>query len=155
MDVRYINPFVTAAFNVIQQVAGITPERGQLSLKEAPIPGHEVAVIIGVTGTLKGQVVYSLPIETAKKLASAMMMGMEVNEFNDLARSAIGELANMISGNAAIELSMLGQRIDIAPPALVVGKNLSINLNKIPTIVVPLVLPFGTLEINVALQLEK
>ena len=42
-------------------------------------------IILGIIGDVKGNVVYSTDIESAKKIASTMMMGAPVTEFDELA----------------------------------------------------------------------
>lgn len=48
-------------------------------------------------------------------------MGMPVSEFDDMARSAISELGNMVMGNAATILSNNNVMIDITPPTIITG----------------------------------
>lgn len=151
MKVEYINPFVQSATSIIEQVARIQVERGDLALRPKMFPSPDVSVILGVTGDVKGQVLYGLSQETAMYLASRMMMGLEVKEFDDVARSAIGELGNMITGNATGVLEKQGILANISPPAIVTGKDVSISNTEGPILVVPIHLPEGTLEINVSL----
>ena len=59
--------------------------------------------------------------DTAKAIASKMMMGMPVDEFNELAQSAISELINMLTANTATNFSENGIIIDISTPTLMYG----------------------------------
>ncbi|MCH7745973.1 MAG: chemotaxis protein CheX [Chloroflexi bacterium] len=56
---------------------------------------------------IEGNVLYGFDIETAKAIAGTMM-GEELDELDEIALSALGELANMISGNAATERAAAG-----------------------------------------------
>ncbi|OQY08409.1 MAG: hypothetical protein B6I28_04750 [Fusobacteriia bacterium 4572_132] len=152
MKVEYINPFIKSAFEILQQVAALTPKKGKLSMKNKPVASYGVSVLVGVVGEVKGQVAYSLTEETAMKLASKMMMGMPVAEFDEMAKSAISELANMITGNASTALSSGGLDVDIAPPTLVTGHDVSMTTSNIQTIVIPLETEIGIFEINMALE---
>lgn len=152
MKVEYINPFIAATFEILKTVANITPVRGKLVLKNEPIPSYGVSVLVGVVGEVKGQIVYSLSENTAMALASAMMMGMPVTEFDEMAKSAVSELANMVTGNASTQLSAQGLAVDISPPTLVTGTNVHIGTTNLQTIVVPIETDFGILEINIALE---
>lgn len=152
MKVEYINPFVTATFEILKAVADITPKRGKLTLKTAAIPSFGVSVLVGVVGEVKGQVIYSLSEETGKKISSAMMMGMPVDAFDEMAKSAVSELANMITGNASTQLAAQGLTIDISPPTLVTGSNIHIATSNAQTIVIPVETELGTFEINVSLE---
>jgi len=152
MKVEFINPFVSAAFLVLETMGARKTEKGKLCVKFSPVEGSEVNSIIGVTGEVKGQVLYSMTEATAKNLASKMLMGMPVVEFDELCKSAISELGNMITGNAASELSNSGFNCSITPPSLVMGSNVSISFKDAQILVIPLTTDFGEFTIYVALM---
>jgi chemotaxis protein CheX len=151
MKVEFINPFISAAYMVLENMGNSQTKKGKLSVNASPIAGSEVNSIIGVTGDVRGQVLYSMTEETAKKLASKMLMGMPVVEFDELCKSAISELGNMITGNAASELSNSGINCNITPPSLVKGNNVSISFKDTQILVIPLGTDFGEFTIYVAL----
>ncbi len=47
------------------------------------------------------------------------MLGETVTELDDMSMSALGELANMITGNAATQLSAKGYDCDISSPSII------------------------------------
>lgn len=153
MKVQYINPFVNVAINLIQQVCNVSAKRGQLFTKNSPFsPGH-VVIIIGIAGEFKGQIFLSMNEKTACSIASAMMFGMEVNALDEMSKSAIAELGNMIMGNVCTEFYNEGINIDITPPTILVGSDMSISTKGIQTICIPLDLDNGgRVEIDVAVQ---
>ena len=152
MKAEYINPFLQASSSVIGMMCGTTPEFGKLFLKSSPFPAEHMVVIVGLTGKVKGQITFSLSIPTALNIASKMMGGMEVTQLDELAKSAIGELANMILGNTSTIFYNEGVSIDITPPTILTGQRLEIS-TKIPTISVPVNIPdVGALEIGVSVQ---
>ncbi len=155
MQVENINPFVTAASSILEQVAHIEIKRGTLSLRPKMFPSPEVSVILGVTGDVKGQVIYGLTEETALGIATKMMMGMQLPGFDEVARSAIGELGNMITGNASSILEKSGIVTNISPPTIVTGKNIALSSSEGPILVVPLETEVGIFEINVCLKENK
>ena len=121
-------------------------------LKKSVYEGNALVIIIGVTGNMKGQVILSLNIPSACLIASKMMMGMPVTELNDMAKSAISELSNMILGNAATVFSKKGLSLDITPPSVCLGDNLDISVSNTTNICVPLkFLDDNVLEINIAI----
>ncbi|HOP74153.1 MAG TPA: chemotaxis protein CheX [Bacillota bacterium] len=152
MKVEFINPFVSAASMVLERLGNQNTEKGKLSLKASPIQGNDVNTIIGVTGDVRGQVLYSMNLDTAMKVAASMMMGMPVTEFDELCKSAVNELGNMITGNAASELSCNGFNCTITPPTLIMGKEVVISIKNIQVLVIPLLTDFGEIDINVALS---
>ena len=89
---------------------------------------------------------------TACNIASTMMFGTEVKELDDMAKSAIAELGNMIMGNVSTEFFNNGTKIDITPPTVLVGKEIALSTKGLKTICIPLVLKkLGKIEIDVAL----
>ena len=80
------------------------------------------------------------------------MMGMPVDTFDEMAKSAISELSNMITGNASTSLASQGLEIDISPPTLITGNSVTITTGTLQTIVVPVETEAGIFEINIALE---
>ncbi len=152
INVEYINPFISAAQTVLKDFCQIESSMGKPYLKQASYEGDLLAVIVGITGVLKGQVILTMEEGTACDIASHMMMGMPVPELNDMAKSAVGELCNMILGNAATIFSTKNIALDITPPTLTQGTNLSFSVSDSKTICVPLEYEDKSFEINIAIK---
>lgn len=118
MKAEYINPFLEAARTVIEQVANVRPATGQLGIKDVKFIEKYIWIQIGMTGQMEGDIVFGLHEEVALKMVSAMMGGFLITELDEMSRSAISELGNMISGNASTMLFNQGVRVDITPPKL-------------------------------------
>jgi chemotaxis protein CheX len=72
-----------------------------------------------------------------------------VEELDEMSKSAISEMGNMIMGNTGSIFASKDINIDITPPSLLIGEKIEIS-NKVPTIVIPIELQgVGTLTINV------
>ncbi|MCX7843676.1 MAG: chemotaxis protein CheX [Clostridia bacterium] len=138
MNVEYINPFIEASQTVLKNGAGIDAKLGNVYLKNAPYKSDSIVIIIGLTGKIRGQVVFAMSTPVALKVASSMMYGMPVTELDEIAKSAISELTNMILGNTATILYNKGIGIEITPPSLLMGENMVITPNKMKTICIPL-----------------
>ena len=152
MRAEFINPFVSAAFAVFENMLQITPEKGQLRLQASPLQGKEINTVIGVTGEVLGQVILSLDVNTALKFASVMLMGLPVTEVDEMVKSAVNELGNMITGNAATGLSDSGFSCNLTPPTLFMGKDVVVSTRDLQILVIPLVTPHGEVNLNVALR---
>lgn len=151
MKAEYVNPFIEAFDSVASQVIGEKSKKRNIFIKEGSLNCGEVTISIGVTGELSGSILMNLNEKAALNIASRMMGGMEVPELNDLAKSAVAELANMIAGNATVHFSSLGKAIDITPPVVYTGKNVSIYNYKTKTICVPLDIIGDTIEIDISI----
>lgn len=152
ISVEHINPFLNAAVNVFKDFLKSDLRKGHLSIKESPSPEYDVALIIGITGSYVGQVVYSMKRETANKVVELLNPDVP---FKDLARcfeDTLGEVANIITGNAASLLQEGMKGIDITTPTLITGEAFELQLLQQTTIGINMYSPFGTLEINVAIK---
>ncbi|MCC6444585.1 MAG: chemotaxis protein CheX [Armatimonadetes bacterium] len=151
MKVEYVNPFISAAFNVLEIVLGAKPERGQLAMRPATFTSQQCTIVTGVTGRIQGQILYGMSLVTADRVASGML-GQPIRTFDQLAASAIAELGNMITGNAMSILAEKGYICDITPPSIIRGSNVKISTLSVPALVVPIVFEQGEMEINVCME---
>ncbi|MBM7561082.1 chemotaxis protein CheX [Fusibacter tunisiensis] len=152
MKAEYVNAFIKASTEVLNNFVTDKFTVGRPSIRNNPYPTSEIVIILGITGDIKGQAVFSLSEEIAKTIASGMMMGMPVDEIDEMAKSALSELGNMIMGNSATLLFNLGVKIDITPPSLVKGQSIQISSSGIETICVPLVSPMGEIEFDIGIK---
>ncbi len=151
MNVKFLNPFLDAAADVLKIEAGIRITRGDLSLEKSPYQTDDVTVVISLVGGVIGTVFYSMSYTTATFLASKMM-GEELGEFNSLAQSGIAELGNVITGSASVRLSDAGFEATISPPTLLLGRGATISTLDFPRLVLPLDGECGRISIHLALR---
>jgi chemotaxis protein CheX len=151
MRVEYINPFVEAAFNILREVLKVELKRGELYLKSASQPILGVTVIVGLAGDVEGRVLFDMAPGTAISIAGAMN-GEELKEFDELGKATITELANMITGQAVTKLHELGFQFELTPPAIFTGEQMEVTDNDVEALIVPIEMPQGQLEINVAVR---
>jgi chemotaxis protein CheX len=150
VKVEFINPFAKAVLSVLEKEVPADWTRGQLSLKPSPFEGWDMNVIIGVAGDVEGQVILTMSSATAKNVVSTMM-GETVSELDELSKSAIGELGNMITGNASIALAENGYRSVLTPPSLIQGKELIVT-TVMPVLSIPMRSEKGDITVCVALR---
>ncbi len=81
-----------------------------------------VGIAIGVSGDLGGEIVYCFPSKTALEMVRTMS-GMDFDEVDYFVTSAIGEIANIISGKALVLLSQHNVVCDILPPKVIALDN--------------------------------
>jgi len=151
MRTDLFNAFVVAAGEVLASEIGVEIKRGQLNLQRDAYVTDDITVLISLVGDVWGVAIISMSFETAKNFIS-QMLGQEMEEFNELAQSGIGELGNVVTGQASTRLSTLGFECDISVPTLIVGKGSSISTLDIDRLIVPLETKLGTLRLNLALR---
>jgi len=149
MKVEYIEPFVLAAFEVLEKMIGEQPTRGSLTLRDKTFTSQQITIMVGVTGPVEGQALYGMSVVTASKIASSMV-GQQLPSLDELGTSAIGELGNMITAHAAARLASAGIVCNITPPSVLRGMNIEV-CTYVPALVVPVLTEFGKLEVNVSL----
>jgi len=152
MKIEYINPFIEASQIVLKQIASMEVKLGKVYLKTTPYRSEDIIIMVGLTGKLRGQANFTMSRQFGLKLASCMMMGMPLTEFDDISKSAIAELANMIMGNAATLLYNRGISIDITPPSMVLGENMQVSPNKMKTICIPLLIDDDKIELDISTE---
>ncbi len=138
MNVEYINPFIASSKSVIHQSTGIDPSVGKIYIKSKEHKGNEVLVLIGLAGEIQGSVIISMTQIVACKIAAAMMGETSIPELDEISKSAISELGNMISGNAASIFSTKNIDVDITPPTVFTGDNIELSLSKSVVVCIPL-----------------
>jgi chemotaxis protein CheX len=152
MKAEYINPFLESARFVIEQVANIRPATGKLGIKELKFVENYIWIQIGMTGQMQGDIVFGLAEDVALRMVSAMMGGYVITEMDEMGKSAISELGNMISGNASTMLFNQGVRVDITPPKIVQSGNADGFVAK-RALTIPLIMEgIGELDIQVLIN---
>lgn len=152
ISVDYINPFLMASSRIIREMCSVEPKMGKPYIKEDSVfLENTLIIIIGFTGKIKGQVLIAFEHDVACDLASKMMM-TTVTELDDFAKSAIGELGNMIMGNAATIFSAEGIHMDITPPTVGTG-SMEFSHTHAKNICIPLEYDdHKKIEINIAIK---
>ncbi|QJW46126.1 chemotaxis protein CheX [bacterium BFN5] len=153
MDVKLINPFVDAVATVMPQLGFQNISRGKLALKEQYVSSQGVTVLIGMTNQVRGNIAYNMSEETAKSIASVMMMGMPVEKMDEIAQSAISEMVNMVTANAAINFEKQGMNVDISPPSLALGEDFKIKVSSTKYLALELMVDSNSIELNIGLGL--
>jgi chemotaxis protein CheX len=119
MDASYVNPFVQGAQRVFATICQETPTLGKIFVKQRPYNASEVTVAVSIFGAFEGEVIYNMKEADGCFIVSRMMMGMPVESLkDDMSKSAISELANIISGNVATIFAGKEITVDIKPPQL-------------------------------------
>ncbi len=152
MDVKNVNPFVEA-FSLIMPMLGFTDiKKGALGVKPQEITCSGVIIIVGIVGAVKGNIVYNLETSDAMKIASTMMMGIPVPELDDMSKSALSELTNMLAANASTIFSNSGVLIDISTPTMLCGNNVTVNMGMKQVLCVQLIADGLPLDLNIAIE---
>lgn len=148
IDVNVINPFLDAVIDVLSTMAQITPEPGKPYIKGNRLAKGDITGIIGITGKDKGTISVTFNEATATKVV-ANMLGEEVTDVEVL-RDGIGEVTNMISGQARQGLAGIGLKYHAAIPVVVIGKNHKVqHVSDGPILAIPFTTEDGEITVEV------
>jgi chemotaxis protein CheX len=151
LNVDHINPFLMASTKILKDMCFVDAKIGKPFVKEPVFLDNTLVILIGITGAMKGQVMIAFEHDIACDIASKMIM-MPITQLDDMSRSAISELGNMILGNTATIFSTKGIEIDITPPTVGSG-TMSFTTNYATNICIPLEYENNKrIEINIAIK---
>jgi len=118
---KYIQPFIDVCVSVFKDFIGTELVTGRPYFVDKNDP-HEwdISAVIGLTGEARGAVVISMKKSLSLKLTGALT-GSEHKDLDDEVVDAIGEIINIIAGNAkrGLEESF---RLVISLPTIIRGK---------------------------------
>lgn len=105
IEIDYINPVIASLENVFSTMLDCSVERVGLGLMEDNHALHAVSGIVGISGKGVGTVVLSLQRSVALKAAGVMLMADNLTEIDHDVLDAVGELTNMVCGEAKAKLA--------------------------------------------------
>ncbi len=138
----------------VSKMLGVTSTKTlEENAESSPIKVEDFTIIIGIAGTITGQLIFGFKEEVVKKIAEKMIE-QEVENLDELAISAVSELTNVLSGNATINLVEAGsKKLGMSPPSIVMGKSMRIStkINPITRYKIK-VESFGDITLHIALK---
>ena len=150
MDVAYVNPFVTSTIDTFKTMLSLDVKPGQPQLQDKRNYSYDVSGIIGLSGEAQGSICMSFPKLMALKVVSKLV-GTEIKIIGPEVADGIGELANIVAGNAKQHLPSFN--LSISLPKVVIGAGHYVVSQKgVPTIVVPFVSAMGSFAMEISLR---
>lgn len=112
----------SSIMEALEAMAGLSAgAMEQKQVNELQIHG-DVMVEVGLRGDLEGRAYFGFSKEFAFKLMEIMLL-TRPEELDELVCSALAELSNIASGNAATALTVQGTAMDITTPAVTVNQS--------------------------------
>ncbi len=154
MQFDYIDPFADSASRTLSSLVQAPVQKGNLSLRNSPVPHQGVATVIEITGRVRGRVIFDMNVETARRMGGALN-GKKFETLTPLALDTIAELANMMIGGAVTALNGRGFEFSMTPPTVFTGRESIGGDADLEALVIPLHTPYGDVIVNVALRFEE
>ncbi len=152
MNVTYVNPFLEATINLFQHTFDLSPEAGVPYLDEkASKHRWDISAVMVLTGNAIGVIVIRLTKFLADRLLerSGVTCSSE-DERQSLVSAMVGEMINIVSGNAATKLADF--EVDISVPLVIQGENHTISWpDRAPVIGIPFTTDLGPFLVDVSI----
>ena len=130
-------PFIAATINVLSTMAMVTPVPGKPFIKKNKQSSGDVSAIIGITGAANGSISVSFTKRCAVSLVKAML-GDDIQDIVQDTKDTVGEICNMISGQARAKLAEMGHVFQGSTPTVVLGdKHTIVHISKSPVVCIP------------------
>lgn len=152
MDVALINPFIDATLHVLSSIAFTNAVAGKPYLKKDSVAVGDISGVVGLSGEARGTLSVSFSKGSILYIVSKMF-GEPVKEINDEVADAVGEILNIVSGQARQKLETMGRVLKGAIPTVIKGENHSItHITKAPVIAIPFDIQQGHFTIEVCIE---
>ena len=117
---QFVSCFADSACEVLGQMLNMPVQTAPGATAPVSQAG-DISVSIGLVGDQPGAVDFVFPLVTAFCIVQHITM-MEPADLGEMMDSALREISNIISGNAASKISKTGCACDITPPKLYRGQ---------------------------------
>jgi len=150
MNADFIRPFISSVQNVFSMMVQLQITIQDPVIKTESKTTYDVSGIIGLSGDVVGNVVLSFPTDAAERIVT-LFTGMEMTSEHEDFADAIGELVNMVSGNAKADFK--DRDVSISCPSVVIGHDHTIGRPKeIPCVAIPCQSDCGDFVIEISIQ---
>src|SRR3954469_14746415 len=102
MDVQFINPFISSSRKVFDLMIKVPLQLSKPRLRNSTDGHYAVSAVIGLGGAVTGCVILGFSRRVAIALASGLA-GVSFSSVDADCVDALGEIVNMIAGNAKTE----------------------------------------------------
>jgi chemotaxis protein CheX len=126
MDAKLLNPFVDATLYVLETMAFTKARAGEPYEKNNQSAQGDVSGVLGLMGHQSGTISVSFSEQCILRIVSNML-GEECHEMDGEITDAVGEITNMIAGQARAKLDEIGISLTAAIPTVVLGKRHAIS----------------------------
>lgn len=146
-DMNFINPFMDSTRKVLRVQCFLDAKPLKPYLKkpsDPPLLGDISGIISIVSEPLLGTLALSMPEKIFCKIATNML-GKEYTAINEEIVDLVGELANIILGQAKVDLNKIGYKLHSALPSCIWGRDHKIKqFTAGNCVIIPFETPEGT-----------
>jgi chemotaxis protein CheX len=119
---KVVNPYISAAVDLLSTMAGLHAEKKDVFLKRNYRLFGDISGIMSLTGAVEGQVVVCFEETLARDVVGRIMSARPQDLTKDELRDGVGEVINIIAGNAKAALATTEYAHQIGLPAVATGQ---------------------------------
>lgn len=150
VKVEHVNAFVASTMETFTKMVGVPAKPGKITLKKDAKYDYDISGMIGLSGDAKGMVSLCFTKAAALKVSNKFA-GADNRELNGEVCDCIGELANIVVGNAKKGLE--GFNVSISLPTVIQGNNHQIMEPKeVYSFTIPFETELGSFHLIVCLK---
>ena len=150
--VEIAKPFIAAVTMVLSTMAGVTPTPGKPYVKKNLKASGDISAVVGITGAHRGTVSLTFTRSCAVYLVKAML-GDDIGDIIQDTCDAVGEITNMVSGQARAGLAEMGIVLQGSTPSIILGDSHTLaHISSSPIIAIPFSTPAGDFTLEFCLE---
>jgi chemotaxis protein CheX len=151
MKFEYIEPVVTSTITVLTSILQSKVDKGELALRQEYELMGDVAVVILLQDDSGESIILNMDTKTALGICSSMN-DAAFESLDPLAMDTLGEVANMIAGNAVSALNDNGFDFRIHPPTAVGRDDIPRLTKGLELLQVPVLSDHGNITVNFTMR---
>ena len=149
MKVEYINPFIESVTETFYSMMDCKVKHSKpFPTKDDGLSDNLIG-IIGLSGTAQGNIAIKFPAKTAKTIVGGLV-GTVFDEINSSVVDGVGELVNIIAGNAKAKI--VGHKISISLPTVFRGGIHKLTTPSVSYLTIPFSSNQGDFEILISFR---
>lgn len=150
-SVTVINPVLEAVGSVLMTMARIAVAPGKPYVNKERTAVGDVTGVIGLAGGMTGVLSVTFEKDVILKIANTLL-GENYTEVDSNIADAVGELTNMIAGQARMHLSKEGMNLKASTPSVVIGKGHVIShIAPAPILSIPFSTEYGSFVVEITM----
>ena len=151
MRMELIQPFIGSLDAVLAEMMGTPAKIVDLTMEEEGYRPQGLAALVVFHGQIEGHIVLDIEPRAAATIASHMA-GCEVDPSEEIVPETVCELANVVIGNAVVQLNDRGFQFKVSPPEVLTQKQCEKGGHDSETTILCFETASGNVYLNIALH---
>ncbi|MCP4215183.1 MAG: hypothetical protein GY765_11020 [bacterium] len=121
-NLEFVEPIYNSCVNLFSNFLNLDIREKSITMRNPLVPKFEISAMLGISNqAMEGKMVLNLSRKLALKIYE-ILVNEKVDEFSEEVKDAVGEILNMITGNAKKEFQHKNIYYHLSTPFIVEGK---------------------------------